>query len=131
MMRQLVGAGIELAVAEAVLLKHHGDRLGSAGDLGLEQLRQGGERNRMRSVVPPAQNGVAFLRIRMSRRPIGGSGSATAAPADAPAGSPAPPHWAVEQVGAIIELAAAAAVPASPRGSEDSGGIMSTDTGEA
>ena len=39
MMRQLVGAGIERRIAQALLAEHHRDRLGTARRLGREQLR--------------------------------------------------------------------------------------------
>ena len=60
-MRELVGAGIELGISEALLLEHHRDGIGGSRDLGLEQLRQGGGRDRMRGVVPLPQDGVALL----------------------------------------------------------------------
>ena len=72
-MRQLIGARIEFAIAEAALLEHHRDRIGGAGDLGLEQLRQGGRRERMRGVVPLPQNGVALLgreNVEAADRPL-------------------------------------------------------------
>jgi len=59
-MRELVGAGVELGVSEAVLLEHHRDGIGGSRDLGLEQLRQGGGRDRMGGVVPLPQDGVAL-----------------------------------------------------------------------
>ena len=61
-MRQLVGAGIEFTIGEALVLEHHRDRIGGAGDLSLEQLRHGGGGNRMGGVVPRAQDGVTLCR---------------------------------------------------------------------
>ena len=42
MMRQLVGAGVEIRIGQRCVFEHHGDGIGGAGDLGFEQLRQGG-----------------------------------------------------------------------------------------
>ena len=61
MMRQLIGAGIELGIAEGGVLEHHGNGIGGLLDLGLEQLRQRGGRNRARGVVPLAQDRVALI----------------------------------------------------------------------
>ena len=72
-MRQLIGARIELTVAEAVLLEHHRDGVGAPGDLGLEQLRQGRGGNRMGGVVPLPQDGVALLsreNVEAADRPL-------------------------------------------------------------
>ena len=60
-MRQLVGAGIELAVGRASILEHHRDRIGCARSLRGEQLRHGRRRDRVRGVVPLAQDGRALL----------------------------------------------------------------------
>ena len=72
-MRQLVGARIELAIGEALVLEHHRDGIGGLVDLGLEQLRQGGRRDRMGGVVPLAQDGVALLgreNVEAADRPL-------------------------------------------------------------
>ena len=55
MMRQLVGAGIERRIAQALLAEHHRDRVGTARRLRREQLRQGRNGKRPRGVVPVAQ----------------------------------------------------------------------------
>ena len=72
-MRQLVGARIELTIAEALVLEHHRDGVGALVDLGLEQLRQGGRWNRTGGVVPLAQDGVALLgreNVEAADRPL-------------------------------------------------------------
>ncbi len=61
-MRELIGASIEFPIGEALLLEHRRDCVRGAGDLGGEQLRQGGGRNRMRGVVPLRENAAALLR---------------------------------------------------------------------
>src|SRR6202023_3970646 len=64
MMRQLVGAGIERRIAQALLAEHHRDRLGTARRLGTEQLRQGRKRERPRGVVPVAQQRLPLRSVQ-------------------------------------------------------------------
>ena len=74
MMRQLIGARIELGVAEALLVAHHGDRVGRAGGLRGEQLRQGGGPHRVGGVVPAVQDRAALLggqNVEAADRPLG------------------------------------------------------------
>ena len=70
------------------------DGVGGAGDLGLEQLRQGGRRHRPRGVVPRAQDGVPLGRgqdVEAADRPV--RLPQPPPPAAAPAGPPSPPRW--------------------------------------
>ncbi len=60
-MRQPVGAPIELAIAEAFILEGDRNRIRAVGNLRREQLGQGGGRMRMRGGVPPPQDALAFL----------------------------------------------------------------------
>ena len=56
------------------VLEHHRDRVGGAGSLGGEQLRQGRGRDRMRGVVPPSQDRVALVRaenVQAADRQVG------------------------------------------------------------
>ena len=90
-MRQLVGARVELAIGQALVLEHHRDGVGAAADLRLEQLRQRGGRHRTRGVVPLPQDGVALRRrteCRGCRSPA--PAPQPPPPAAAPAAPPAP-----------------------------------------
>ena len=58
---QLVGLGVEVVVGQVRLGELDGDRVGGAGGLGLEQLRQGRGRHRGGGVVPGLDDGVPFL----------------------------------------------------------------------
>ena len=74
MMRQLVRARIELAIGEALVLEHHGGRIGGFRHLRREQVRQGGGRDRARGVVPVVKDGAAFVggeNVERADRPIG------------------------------------------------------------
>ena len=103
MMRQLVGARIELRIGEAVLREHHRDRVGGAGDLGGEQLRQARGRERMRGVVPAPQDRVALVRaenVQAADRQVGRSNRRLQQ-----ADKPAPEGFdavALEQVGGVF-----------------------------
>ena len=61
-MRQLVGARVELRVGEALIPEDHGGRRGRPRHLRGKQLRHGGERHRPRCVVPRPQNRLALVR---------------------------------------------------------------------
>ena len=74
MMRQLVGARIELAIGEALVLEHHRGRIRGLRHLRREQLRQGGGRDRTRGVVPVVQDGAALggaENVEAADRPLG------------------------------------------------------------
>ena len=60
MMRQPVGAQVQLAIGERLLLEHHRGRIRGLCRLCRKQRRQGGLRHAMGGVVPPAQDGLAF-----------------------------------------------------------------------
>ena len=60
-MRQLIGAPVELAIGEAHILVHHRDGVRRPGRLRGEQLRQGGGHSRTGGVVPRVQDGDALL----------------------------------------------------------------------
>ena len=60
-MRQLIGAPVELAIGEAHILMHHRDGVRRLGRLLGEQLRQGGGHSRTGGVVPRVQDGDALL----------------------------------------------------------------------
>ena len=95
MMRQLVGARIELGVAEALLLEHHRDRVGRARGLRGEQLRQGGGRDRARGVVPRRAGCVrrssAAENVEAADRPL--RAPRPPPPAAGRAAPPAPRRW--------------------------------------
>ena len=60
MMRQPVGVSVERGVGQRAVLEHHRDRVRRALSLRGKQRRQGCGRNRLRRVVPTAQDGVAL-----------------------------------------------------------------------
>ena len=62
MMRQPVGALLQLRIGEARVATHQGGRRGRPRHLRAEQLRNGGRRHRMRRVVPLPQQRVALVR---------------------------------------------------------------------
>ena len=106
MMGELVGAGIELRIGERCVLEHHRDRIGGAGRLGGEQLRQRGGRDRARGVVPLPQDGVALRRrenVEAADRAIG-LRNRRLQQADQP-GRQRLDARALEQVGGIFEHA--------------------------
>ena len=79
MMRQLIGARIELTIAEALLLEHHGDGVGRPADLGREQLGKVAEGSAWAVSFHSRRMVSRSSAERMSRLPIARSGSATAA----------------------------------------------------
>ena len=60
MVGELVGAGVELAVAEAFIVADQRDRVRGAGGLPGEQRRDGGGGDWARGVVPVCQDGAAL-----------------------------------------------------------------------
>src|SRR5215210_3873375 len=64
MLRQLVGAQIELPIGEALVFMHNRNRLRRAEYLGGKQFRQRRGRQRLRGVVPCLQQRVALLRAQ-------------------------------------------------------------------
>ncbi len=59
-MGELIGAGIELGVAERGVLKAYGGCVRGAPHLRFEELRQGALGHRMRGVIPQPQHLLSF-----------------------------------------------------------------------
>ena len=130
-MRQLIGAGIELRIGQRRILEHHRHRIGASGRLGGKQSGK---------VADGIGRAVSFhsrrmvwrsAADRMSRPPIGCSGvrnrglqqpnEPLAQRLDAPS---------IEQIRTIVEPQLQALARYAPPGRRDNGGIMAGDVGE-
>ena len=114
MMRQPVGMGVELGVAQPPLLEQHRDRIRRARRLRRKQLRQRRGRDRPRRVVPALQD-----RRALAMHPAAAATRPQHRPAPPPPPAPAPDapptlhRAAIEQVRPVVEPQAPAVSPAA------------------